>query len=262
MIEGREEICRRDPSFKLLYGNPRAPMADAGDLGAYLEGDGVDLAVACGFGFADQGALRACNNYILEAARQDRRIIPFTAVSGGSRRADLREGERCLKLGARGIGEVGFYLGGLRAKEGKALDNLARLAGEAGSILMLHVNEQVGHQYPGKTPVDLAELAKVVSAHQDATIVLAHLGGGLCFYEFMPEIKRDFGNVYYDTAALPFLYGPPIYAFLARFLREKTLFGSDFPLLSLERYGDGLAALSSGARGQIMGANARRLLGG
>jgi uncharacterized protein len=237
-------------------------MADADQLGAYLQDDGVDVAVACGFGFADQGILRDCNDYIIEASRNDTRIVAFTALSGENLRARLREGERCLKLGARGIGEIGFYLGGFGPRDEKRMERLARLVTEAGWILMIHVNEQVGHRYGGKAQMDLAVLAGFICAHEDLTMVLAHLGGGLCFYEFMPEIRRHFVNVYYDTAATPFLYDQSVFSYLGRFLDHKVLFGSDFPLLSLERYREGASAMGAKARQRIMGGNARRLLGG
>lgn len=262
IIRARERVCRQDPAFSLLYGNSKAPMANAGHLEAYLQDAGVEVAVACGFGFADQGILRDCNDYIIEASRNDPRIVAFTALSGENLRAWLREGERCLDLGARGIGEIGFYLGGFGPRDGKRLDRLARLVVEARSILMIHVNEQVGHYYGGKTQMDLAVLAGFVCAHQDLTTVLAHLGGGLCFYEFMPEIRRHFVNVYYDTAAIPFLYDKSVFSYLARFLDHKVLFGSDFPLLSCERYREGASAMGAKARQRIMETNARRLLGG
>ena len=39
-------------------------------------------------------------------------------------------------------------------------------------------------------------------------------------------------NVYFDTAASPFLYGPKVYSVVVGLVGvEKVLFGSDFPLL-------------------------------
>ena len=40
----------------------------------------------------------------------------------------------------------------------------------------------------------------------EATIVCAHWGGGLPFYALMPEVEEALANVYFDTAASPFLY--------------------------------------------------------
>ncbi len=261
IIRERESLCRRDDAFGRLYENPRSPMADAEDLEAYLYAASLDMAVACSFGFADQGLLRSCNDYILQAARRNPRIVPFAAVSERGGRAPEKESERCLGLGARGIGEIGFYVNGLGAPERRRLDRLAGTVMEAGAILMLHMNEQIGHSYAGKAAIDFGEVAEFLSAHGALTVVLAHLGGGLCFYEFMPEIRKAFKNVYYDTAAVPFLYGVEVYRFLGRFLAKKTLFGSDFPLLRRGRYEEGLSMLGAKAKAKVMGLNAGRLLG-
>jgi predicted TIM-barrel fold metal-dependent hydrolase len=44
-------------------------------------------------------------------------------------------------------------------------------------------------------------------------------------------------DVYFDTAASPFLYRPEIYAAAARIVGpERILFGSDYPLIKPERY--------------------------
>jgi predicted TIM-barrel fold metal-dependent hydrolase len=73
-------------------------------------------------------------------------------------------------------------------------------------------------------------------AFPEATIVCAHWGGGLPFYELMPEVRSALGNVYYDTAASPLLYDASILPLLARLVPHKICFGSDFPLLRPARY--------------------------
>ncbi|NWF56902.1 MAG: amidohydrolase family protein [Syntrophaceae bacterium] len=81
----------------------------------------------------------------------------------------------------------------------------------------------------------------------------------------MPEVARAAQRVYYDTAASPFLYRPQIYSLAARIVGPgRILWGSDFPLLSPKRYFRELAeaGLSSRARDQVLGENARKLLGG
>jgi predicted TIM-barrel fold metal-dependent hydrolase len=77
----------------------------------------------------------------------------------------------------------------------------------------------------------------------------------------MPELREKFRNVYYDTAATPFLYSNAIYrAALALGLGEKILFGSDYPLLPQSRYLPQLIGLSQLERDRILGGNAERLL--
>lgn len=44
-------------------------------------------------------------------------------------------------------------------------------------------------------------------------------------------------NIFFDTAAIPFIYKKNIYEFLSHdLLKDKIVFGSDWPLLSPERY--------------------------
>ena len=46
----------------------------------------------------------------------------------------------------------------------------------------------------------------LAQAYPGLTIVFAHLGGGLFLYETMPEVRNVLAGVYYDTAAVPYLY--------------------------------------------------------
>jgi predicted TIM-barrel fold metal-dependent hydrolase len=58
-------------------------------------------------------------------------------------------------------------------------------------------------------------------------VVGAHLAGGLPLHDPAPP------SAYADTAALRFLYEPPVLAALANTAwAERLLFGSDFPLVS------------------------------
>jgi len=129
--------------------------------------------------------------------------------------------------------------------------------------VLLHANEPVGHLYPGKTDVTLKQLEAFVTNNPALKIILAHWGGGLFFYETMGEIKEKFKNVYYDTAASPFLYDERIYGIAKTMgLCEKILFGSDFPLLQHSRY---IAAIEKSGfsieeKQLILGENAKNLL--
>ena len=53
----------------------------------------------------------------------------------------------------------------------------------------------------------------------------------------MPEIQKISENVFYDTAASPFLYDYRIYEVALKIIGEdRILFGSDYPLLPPRRY--------------------------
>ncbi len=56
-------------------------------------------------------------------------------------------------------------------------------------------------------------------------------------YELMAEVKKKLGNVYYDSAAGPYVYSPMIYRVCSDIVGvEKILFGTDYPLLKASRY--------------------------
>ena len=70
-------------------------------------------------------------------------------------------------------------------------------------------------------------------------------------------------NVYFDTAASPFLYDPQIYRQAKEIIgADKILFGSDFPLLKPSRYFEELrqTGLEKEDIEKICGINAGKLL--
>ena len=102
------------------------------------------------------------------------------------------------------------------------------------------------------------------SRHPDLDLIYAHWGGGLPFYELMPDVRKALAKVRYDCSASPYLYSPDVYRVVLDAVgREKILFGSDFPLISPERYMEEMAGLglADEDRSAIMGGNAAVLLG-
>ncbi len=109
---------------------------------------------------------------------------------------------------------------------------LARRTAELGAVMLLHTNEPVGHNYPGKGRLPLADVYALVKAVPDLKLILAHWGGGFPFYELMREVRKAAANVFYDSAASPLLYSPQIFRTIIDIVgSDKVLFGSDFPLL-------------------------------
>jgi predicted TIM-barrel fold metal-dependent hydrolase len=143
------------------------------------------------------------------------------------------------------------------------LKPLLTLMEEQGIPLMLHTNERVGHDYPGKGKTPLERFYELVYSFPRLKVLLAHWGGGLLFYELMPEVSKRMVNVYYDTAASPFLFSNKIYAIACRVVgSDRILFGTDFPLLSPRRYFQELkeSGLPEEDQEKILGLNLARLL--
>jgi len=265
VLKDRSAFCSRDESFRRLYGNEKARLASLDELLTSMDREGVGRSVVCGFPWSDPGLCREGNDYLLHCAQKNpQQIVPFAAVSLGSLRRAEKELERCLSRGAKGVGELAFYRGGITARDVLRLSSWARTLAGTGIPLLLHVNEPVGHDYPGKSLKTLQPIYHLLQLVPEVTVILAHWGGGFFFYELMPEVARVSRNVHYDTAASPFLYRPQVYSTAVRIIGpDRILWGSDFPLLPPSRYFRELAGagLSSRVRAKIQGGNAQRLLG-
>ncbi len=263
VIARRLAYLERDSWFARLYGSPKARMATAGELVAAMDAAGVDVAVTFGFGWADPGLCRLANDYVMAAARAHAgRLIGLAVVNPALPGAEA-EVARCAAGGLRGVGELmpdgqGYALGDLAA-----LAPLMEAARTLGWPVLSHVAEPVGHRYPGKGSPSLAGAAELAGRFPEVTLVLAHWGGGLVFYELMPELKAALAHVYYDTAASPYLYDDAIWPLAAGLAPERVLFGTDYPLLDPGRCLARVrgAGLAEAALAGVLGGNAARLLG-
>ncbi len=262
--ENRESFLQADPTFHELYASPKAMIATADDLLLSMDEAGVQASVALGFAWQTQEMCVRHNDYILEAAaKSGGRIIPFCTLNPALGPEALLEGERCAHGGAQGLGELrpenqGFGLGG---PSGEALAALAR---EQGLLLLFHVSEPVGHSYPGKRGLSLGAFYGFAVGNPDLPLIGAHLAGGLPLYAHMPAVAQALKNIYFDTAAVPFLYGEDIYQqVVGPSLSQRLLFGSDFPLIGQQRQLDAIRrnVPSSSAQAMALGDNAARLLG-
>ena len=100
---------------------------------------------------------------------------------------------------------------------------------------------------------------------RDNRIILAHWGGGLLFFNAMKkDVKEALKNVWYDSAASPYLYDPSIWKIAADTAGiDKILFGTDYPLLSAKRYLAELkqSGFSEDELEKVLCRNAERVLG-
>ncbi len=261
-----QSFCRRDEGFRLLYGNGKARLAGLEDLLRVMDREGVDQSIVCGFPWKDPGLCREGNDYLLHCARQHpERVIPFACLPLHSLRLADRELEICLSQGIQGIGELGFYRRGISPRDVRRLSCILRPLSHRGIPLLLHTSEPLGHDYPGKNKDDFQLIYQLLLALPDLTIILAHWGGGFLFYELMPEIARATRNVFYDTAASPYLYRHEIYSLAVKIIGpQRILFGSDFPLLAPSRYFSELrqSRLPLPVQLKIKGLNAKKILRG
>ena len=258
------EIAAKDRTFAALFATERAKMATAEELLRAMDEDGVDVAVALGYGWTDPDVARESNDYLLEAASASNgRIVAFCSVDPSWGDAALNEVERCVERGARGIGELHPTSQKLKLATDDHVGELMKLAIAKELPVVVHGSEPVGHSYAGKGDTHPEQLLALAERFPDARIVGAHWGGGLPFYAHMPEVRKALTNVWFDSAASPFLYDSGVYATVAGVVgSERMLFGSDFPLLRPKRVADeAIGTLKPGQAIDFLGGNAKGLLG-
>ena len=265
MRENRELYVRRDMTFAALYTDPKARMATADNLISVMDKDGIDVAVAMGIGWSDYDTAREANDYIIEATRRwQGKIIGFAGINPAWGSRAVREAERCSDAGLRGIGELHPDTQGFDLADRDTMAGIMAVAQERRLIVTTHSSEPVGHLYTGKGSVTPQVLMPFIGNFPEATIVCAHWGGGLPFYALMPEVAAALHNIYFDSAASPFLYTSQVYGAVSSLVgADKILFGSDYALLRPRRLLNEITASGLTAEQQtaVRGGNAARLLG-
>jgi predicted TIM-barrel fold metal-dependent hydrolase len=255
--DNRENYVRRDPTFAEIYADPGATIATADDLLTNMDESGVDVSVALGFAWQNHDDIVRHNDYLLNSATSSGgRIIPFITVNMADDRATA-EIERCVTVGARGVGELrpdnqGWPLNG---PKGRALAEFAR---HHRLILLFHVTEPGERTYPGRRGCTADAFVAFAAKHQNTSIVGAHLGGDCYRTHICPP------DLYVDTAAQPYLYrGDAARPALNAPLSDRLLFGSDFPLVGQARQISEIKSAITGdnALRQALGGNAASLLG-
>ena len=253
-----------EPAFELLYGSTKSRMSGADDIVAEMDNQQVDVSVVFGFPWSNPDTVQMHNDYIMEAVqRHPKRLVGFCCVDPICEHAPA-EAERGLANGMVGIGELAFYGAGIDEAVLASLEPIMAIARKHMCPVLIHTNEPIGHVYPGKSPISLKQIYALVKRFPDNQVVLAHWGGGAFFFNLLKkEVKDQFANTYFDTAASPFLYDPAVYAVAVQSIgAHKILFGSDYPLLKPKRYFKELdqCHLPPDTIARICGLNAANLL--
>ena len=240
-------------------------MAGVEDLIASMDESGIDHSVICGFPWNQPDLCSFHNQYLMESAlRYPNRLIVFVSLLFSNPDWSGKELVRVMKGGARGVGEIAFYHDEMTSQDIHFMKPVLTQMEKQGIPLLLHTNETLGHSYPGKGRTPLERFYELILSFPNLPIILGHWGGGLPFYELMPEVRKGMANVYYDTAASPFLYSKKIYAIASEIVGvEKIFFGTDYPLISPRRYFKELegSGLSGQDQEKILGLNFSRRFG-
>jgi predicted TIM-barrel fold metal-dependent hydrolase len=200
------------------------------------------------------GDIRAINDNTLAAVRWDpkffRGLCYLNPAHGEG--ACLAEIARC---GVGRDGMVGIKLWVAVNARRPALDPILRRAAGLGVPVLHHAwYKTVQHVAEESDPGDIADLA---ARHPEATIVMAHLGGG--GWRGVRAIAAR-PTVLVDTSGAQPEAGLVEYA-VRELGARRVLFGSDWPLraFAVQRARVEGAALPARERALILGGNARRL---
>lgn len=237
VIASRDDFVLRDHWFGHLYVNPRALLTNADNLLASMDLTGVDHAVVCGFPWSDPGLCRLNNDWMVSVAKASGNRLSWLGIVVPQHPSATGEAERCFAMGAVGIGELNADGQGFDLTDQPTLAAFTASCVAAGRPILLHATEPVGHAYPGKGTATPDRLLRFLAANQGLDVVLAHWGGGLPFYELMPEVGSLCQRVRYDTAASPYLYRHDILRAAVDLVGpDRILWGSDYPVLGQTRF--------------------------
>ena len=261
----RAEIAERDATFAALLSDPNATIASVDDLLAEMDRAGVERAVVMGMGWTDLDVAIEANDYIIQAVTDNpSRLTGFCSVNPVWGEKAFSEAKRCFAAGLAGIGEFHADTQGFDITSVETMAPVMELARADGRPVLVHSSEPVGHRYPGKGATTPDKLYRFIQNFPGNPIICAHWGGGLPFYSLMPEVKESLKNVYFDSAASPFLYQPEVFATVSELAgKGKVFFASDYPLLDISRPLDQArnAGLAPDVEAALLSGNAAKLFG-
>jgi predicted TIM-barrel fold metal-dependent hydrolase len=238
MVADRSSFIKGEVGLQALYTDPAAKLAGPDELLEVLDQSGVEKALVMGFPYGSEEKAKRHNDFILsECARRPQRLYPLAAFDPRARWA-LKHAEQFLQAGGCGLGELCVYDEGLTPPLLDNLEALGDICKKHGAPLLMHVNEPIGHQYPGKAPMEISQIFELVKRCQGVKLILAHFGGGLPFFSSLKKGVSEFLSlVRFDTAAMPFLFEPKALRTAVDLMGPSFFFlGTDFPLLKPARY--------------------------
>jgi predicted TIM-barrel fold metal-dependent hydrolase len=236
IVERRADFCARDPWFYDLYTNPAVRLAAPEDVLASMDAAGVERSLLCGFPWRDPGLCREHTSWLAEVCARWPERLSFLGIVVPNAPDAARDAQRAFELGAVGLGEFNADAQDFDLRAPAALAEVLDLCKQLDQPIMLHASEPVGHAYLGKGAATPAKLVDFLTAYPAQPVVLAHWGGGLPFYELMPEVRAVTRYVTYDSAATTYLYNSAVFPTVVGLAGpERVLFASDYPVLRQDR---------------------------
>lgn len=246
----------RDAWFSETHSRQGVTFPDASELIASMDEAGIAVSVVAGWPWNDAELCRHHNDFLAEAASQSRGRLVWLGIVNPATRDAVAEVHRCASMGAHGIGELNADAQGFRWDACESMKDFVDACVERSLAVMAHVSEPVGHVYPGKGTATPERFVTFASMFPELSIVAAHWGGGLPFYELMSEVAGDLRHVWYDSAASTYLYNHRVADIVEQLVGpSRILWGSDYPVLKQGRFlkrfrehasHDGVSAMTGG----------------
>ena len=233
----RSNYLAKDSAFETLYSREDSKIITAADLIDVMDEKQINCSVVMGIGWYGLDSAKESNNYIMESCEKFKgRLIGLGSVNPILGEDAIEELNRCLDSGLIGMGELHPDLQQFELNDFNVMNEFMTQLKHKNGLLVTHSSEPVGHSYIGKGLTTPDKIWDFLNMFPDSKVILAHWGGGLPFYSLMPEVGKLLKNVYFDTAASPYLYEKTIFDFVSRLIGSgRILFGSDYPLISQNR---------------------------
>lgn len=246
----------QDEWFAETHSREGIEFPDAAALITSMDDAGIAVSVVAGWPWRNPELCQRHNDFLARVASDSGGRIVWLGIVNPVDESALSEVCRCAAMGAHGIGELNADAQEFRWDNWAQLRGFAETCVEEGLPILAHLSEPVGHVYPGKGTATPELFVRFARECPELSIVAAHWGGGLPFYELMPEVAQDLRHVWYDTAASTYLYEHRVAGIVESLVGSKRiLWGSDYPVLRQKRFlnrfreqvaGDGLAAMIGG----------------
>lgn len=195
----------------------------------HMDAAGVEKACLLGWYWENEATCLWHNQLManwLQAAPD--RLVAFAAILPNAQ--VLEQLERARDQGFCGVGELHPGVQGFSSAD-PHWRTLADWCVSQQWPVNLHATEAAGATLRDRVATPLQDFVVMAEQHPLLTLILAHWGGGLPFFENNQRLKKRLNKVYYDTSASPLLYAPTVFRQVIDAVGiDKIIFGSDYPL--------------------------------
>lgn len=264
LVTDRTTHLDRDAWFGELFASPKILMVTVESMLNSMDAAGIQRSVVCGWPWRDPELCREHNDFLAHACIQYPDRLSWLAIVNPGIRGAAAEIARCAALGAVGIGELNADAQDFAWDDPTLLMPMVEACVAWRMPLLMHCSEPVGHQYPGKGTATPDRILAFLRTAPELSVIAAHWGGGLPFYELMPEVAELTRNVVYDSAASTYLYGSDVFSAVQGLVGpDRILFASDYPVLKQRPFLQKVrnSGITDDAADRILCGNASRVFG-